>query len=731
MNKNSKTREERSSAFLNRMVSGIKKSILIGFVISLALGASVLLYRRFEEKILAYALETKAQLHIEIDRVFTPVKVALTAKLESPLKDLKFISKKALQMVAISRDFENLRALRLHQQSDLKSFVVPEGQIEELSIWRADTLRPIAVWTSDTKFQASTQPLSEAGDAIDPQTSIALQKQLTEAGWMKWVSRLNPDELKNTAHAIQDGQAWTMFSETIETALNTSTEMKEQKSKPLTFIVAARWVLPNWIQLLSPQGSVHTLVISREGKVLTQNNPPFAPQTGLFRGWIEDFVRQNINEWSFDTQDMMVRFFKPQGWENLFLMSYGVGKSLLAPDSKVQSLLKSVSEVNAWSIKNGIVFWALLVLVSQALGFSIIFGNWLRRRLKYAYKKSVRRRRHRTRGTAFVEWRESEVAKQEKVIAILDEDEDDKEKVPARLESEGARIEEGFVIHGSVRGISKLFEREPADQVASTLNEYFTLASLRARSRQGHFERYAGSSFLIWWPSTDTSVWELMQCALELRKDFFNLNEARKVDGFSSLHFGMGADAGRMLFAPLGASGHLFPAVVGDCLSAARALDHLSAQHQLDFLLSQRIWSTISSRAVGSLVGETKLTTESGFFNYYHLDGYRNEQGQPVRVQTRENDSPEPVPEPTRQTQVLEAAIAFVSHFPRRLKKYDGIAVFQISATLFMGEAGTETSVWLKRTPTRKRASLRKPFAKPPLPIIAATVAKGSDSKAA
>lgn len=747
---------ERSAAFLNRIVYGIKKSVLIGIVISLTFAMTVVLYRRFEARILAYALETKAQLHLEIDRVFTPVKAALSSKLELPLKDLKFLSTKALQMIEVSHDYDNLRALRLHQQADLKSLVAPEGQIEELSVWRTDTLsgtpgnttsntmKPLALWTSDVKFQASAQPLmgqlhaTEAGDTVDLQISEVMRKQLIDAGWTKWAARLTPEQLKKSAHAIQDGQAWTVFSENIEI-----------EGKTLTFIIAARWSLPNWTQLLSAQGAVHTLVISRDGKVLTQNNPPFLPQTGLFRGWIEDFIRQELNEWSFDAQDMMVRFFRPSGWENLFLLSYGVGKNLVTAESNLQSFLKATSEGSDWSKKNGTVFWGLLFVLGQSLGFSFVFGNWLRRRAKYVYKASMRRRRHRTKGTVFVESREAEAAKQEKIITIVEEDE---EKVPARLDSEGARIEEGFVIHGSVRGISKLFEKEPAEQVASTLNEYFTLASLRARSRQGHFERYAGSSFLIWWPSSETSVWELMQCALELRKDFFNLNEARKVDGFSSLYFGMGADAGRMLYARLGASGHQFPAVVGDCLSAARALDHLSAQHQLDFLLSQRIWSTISSQAVGALMGETKLTTESGLFNYYRLDGYRDEQGQAIRVQTPEQRSaPElPVPEPTCMTQVIEKK--FFPLFPRQLKKYDAIEVFQISAKVFSTEWSSDQggarepnhSVWIKAVESHvpsvtapSEASMKtppQPPAKPPLPsskVTAATAAVGSDLKAA
>lgn len=727
-NSSENIRVDRSTDFLNRLVSGVKKSVLVGLVIFLAFATVVILYRRFEERILAYALETKEQLRVEIDRVFTPVKAALTSKLESPLKDLKFLSKQALQVIEVSHDYENLRALRFQQQSDLKSFVAPEGQIEEFSVWRADLQKPIALWTSDAKFQSAVQPLSgeehatEAGSAIDLQISKAMQKQLTESGWMKWISRLTPEELKNTAHALQDGQAWTVLSDSIEV-----------NGAAIPLIIAARWNLPSWTQLLSTQGAVHTLVIARDGRVLTQNYPSFTPQTGLFRGWIEDFSRQGLKEWSFNVSDMMVRLYRPPGWENLFLLSYGTGKSLITPESKIQTFLRAVSDGNAWSRKNSIVFWVLLFIAGQISGFTLVAGNWMRRRMTYALKKAVRRRRHRTRGTLYVESREAEAAKEEKIIPIVDEDE---EKIPARLESDGARIEEGFVIHGSVRGISKLFEKEFAEQVASTLNEYFTLASLRARSRQGHFERYAGSSFLIWWPSSETSVWELMQCALELRKDFFNLNEARKVDGFSSLHFGMGADAGRMLFARLGASGQQFPAVVGDCLSAARALDHLSAQHQLDFLLSQRIWGTISHRAVGSLVGETKLTTESGFFNYYRLDGYRDEQGQAIRVQTPQTESAAqpPASEPTRMTQVLEVSRTVTPRFPRRVKKYDVISVFQISAWLFGGSSESQNPaypVWMKLY-GEKGNTQPSPPAKPPLPkLTAETGAVGSNSKAA
>ena len=197
------------------------------------------------------------------------------------------------------------------------------------------------------------------------------------------------------------------------------------------------------------------------------------------------------------------------------------------------------------------------------------------------------------------------------------------------------------VMHGTLGEITDLLETVGPEDLALALNDFLTLASSRARDRGAHFERYSGNSFIAVWGGglgTDRNPQDVnpashlseeaisaAECALELREDFYSLNNARKIDGLRLLRMSMGVHAGAVLVAKLGAPEDAKVTCVGEAVLCARSLDRLAANAGIDLLFSQDIWSVLEGRIPGKCAGESPLTTVTGLTQVYSVSGGKME----------------------------------------------------------------------------------------------------------
>lgn len=193
------------------------------------------------------------------------------------------------------------------------------------------------------------------------------------------------------------------------------------------------------------------------------------------------------------------------------------------------------------------------------------------------------------------------------------------------------------VLHGSVYDLITLMEKEAPENVVEAINDFLTLAASRASHYGGLFERYSGTSFAAVFGAPDadgTEAWRALRCALELRKDFEALNASRKINGHRSLIFAMGVDAGQGIAGRIGAAGQMHYTAVSPAHATARALDELAPVSGTDLLISQGIWQQAETHFFGESLGEAKLAAHTGLVGYYAIWGYRNEQGQEIRIET-------------------------------------------------------------------------------------------------
>jgi class 3 adenylate cyclase len=198
------------------------------------------------------------------------------------------------------------------------------------------------------------------------------------------------------------------------------------------------------------------------------------------------------------------------------------------------------------------------------------------------------------------------------------------------LERQRPVCREFIVLHGSIRSFNALVERTNPDDLASSLNEYFMIVSARVLSRGGRFERFGGSSFIGFWTQPVPAI----QAALDLRQDLARLNEAFRLDGQKILSFSMGISSGVALAGKIGPPEDTRYSVFGEVVSCARALDRLCSVAAKDLLVSADVWkqSTVNARFFGDVLGEVKLTNDTGLVEYRTVGGYIDENGSQIQV---------------------------------------------------------------------------------------------------
>ncbi len=191
------------------------------------------------------------------------------------------------------------------------------------------------------------------------------------------------------------------------------------------------------------------------------------------------------------------------------------------------------------------------------------------------------------------------------------------------------------VLFGTLRQTNQILEKSaPADSV-ELINDYFTIASSAVREWGGVFDRFSEKSFVGIWgaPSADGSeLVRALRCALLLRKEFYNLNESRKIDGKIPISVGMGVHSGQGLVARFGPLKYQRYSVIGEVLNCAKSLSRLTVSMRVDLLVANDTWSNATKSFEGELLGEVKLTHETGLSGVMSVSGYRNDEGQLIEV---------------------------------------------------------------------------------------------------
>jgi class 3 adenylate cyclase len=263
------------------------------------------------------------------------------------------------------------------------------------------------------------------------------------------------------------------------------------------------------------------------------------------------------------------------------------------------------------------------------------------------------------------------------------------------LDADAPRKREYQVLHGSIRQFNSIVEstQDPME-LTNQLNHYFSTVQARINARGGKFERYAGSSFIAYWEDPTHALLG----GLELRKDFQSLNESFRVDGHKSFMFGMGFSSGMVLTARIGPAGEAKLSILGEVVACARALDQLSAVVGQDILVSGELWKKVQTRFFGELLGEAKLTNDTGLMEYHSLGGYWDSQGRPVQVTSPYSNASIPQPETTRVQVIVPARRASRWLINNGSQIIGPFAPEEIAARLFAQELDFDCECWQEGT---------------------------------
>ena len=203
------------------------------------------------------------------------------------------------------------------------------------------------------------------------------------------------------------------------------------------------------------------------------------------------------------------------------------------------------------------------------------------------------------------------------------------------------------VLHGSLRQLFYILEIESPEQAKETLNEFFTLAAQVIRKNGGLFERVSGRSFMGVWgvPESITNGSRVaVETALALRRAYFGLDEARRVDGQKPFAYTLGVHEGEVLAAHLGPSGELQYSVAGDVIQQAATLEGVALSQKKDLLISDAICKHLEGQFQTKALGEVKLTAVSGLVQFHEVLAQLSPEGQwmevPVHPSAVQDSSP-------------------------------------------------------------------------------------------
>jgi class 3 adenylate cyclase len=197
------------------------------------------------------------------------------------------------------------------------------------------------------------------------------------------------------------------------------------------------------------------------------------------------------------------------------------------------------------------------------------------------------------------------------------------------------------VFYGVFRKVGAWVDEKDPEILRQSLNDFYVLVSSRAReftpthSADAVFEAFQGGAFSVSWRGevAQSALWA-MSLAIQLRKDFQQLNESRKVDGLPEIHYGFGIHCGAGVYGGVGEAKKERPTLITWVHQGARALENIAEISGRDGLVSRDVWQHVAASFLGSSMGEAKLCNETGLVEYYHLAGYRGEDQQEVWVET-------------------------------------------------------------------------------------------------
>ena len=143
-----------------------------------------------------------------------------------------------------------------------------------------------------------------------------------------------------------------------------------------------------------------------------------------------------------------------------------------------------------------------------------------------------------------------------------------------------------------LRGLTRLSESIPAEQILALLNEYFEYVSAAVSARGGEILRFIGDAMLIVFPidantSSHQACNNAIEAALDAQTTIATLNHQRRRHQQPEIHFGVGLNVGEVIYGNVGAPDRLDFTVMGPAVNRVARLETLTKTLEADILFSR------------------------------------------------------------------------------------------------------------------------------------------------
>jgi len=180
----------------------------------------------------------------------------------------------------------------------------------------------------------------------------------------------------------------------------------------------------------------------------------------------------------------------------------------------------------------------------------------------------------------------------------------------------GGEVRTVSVMFCDLRGFTALAEREPAQSVVATLNEFFSAMTKQVRASGGFVDKFIGDAIFVVFGLFDgegtgagkAGAAAALRCATEIRRQLEELNARRQLTGLQPLHVSGSIHAGEVVAGIIGAEDRHDYTVIGDTVNVAARLQEACKERGFDFLVSETAWNLASANGYpGTTVFEDEI----------------------------------------------------------------------------------------------------------------------------
>ncbi len=144
------------------------------------------------------------------------------------------------------------------------------------------------------------------------------------------------------------------------------------------------------------------------------------------------------------------------------------------------------------------------------------------------------------------------------------------------------------VLFCDIRGFSSTAQELDSAQLATWLNEYFTLVSKIVVRYRGSIDKYMGDSVMAVWGApiaSQTHAYDALQAALDIRQELRLLNDSLEARLLPTISIGIGISTGLALVGPLGSEHRMDYTVIGETVNVAQSLERQTRKYHVPIIV--------------------------------------------------------------------------------------------------------------------------------------------------